>query len=178
MESALKSFEQISRWRWHLTIDISCYHRFVSCLFTGVLITHCYDGALTLLVCHKEEYLACKNLNNEVLAWLCYRIEVQLMCMWCSWCHCHPIIVYWDFYRRFNRSSTAVSSVHLSTCMLVCFQSVLNRLTFRVPLVMKSPDFWRLKNQAQKVLKLDIRPENVLKKRWYSIIKVLKNQSC
>jgi len=28
----------------------------------------------------------------EVLAWLSVWSEVQMICIWSSWCHCHPII--------------------------------------------------------------------------------------
>jgi len=33
-----------------------------------------------------------KNLSDEVLAWLSVWSEVQMICIWCSWSHCHPII--------------------------------------------------------------------------------------
>jgi len=49
-------------------------------------------SALTLLVGHQEEQLACKKWSDEVLAWLFVRSEVQMICMWFSWYHCHPII--------------------------------------------------------------------------------------
>jgi len=48
--------------------------------------------ALTLLIRRQEEHLFCKNLSDEVLAWLSVRSEVQTICIWSSWCHCHPII--------------------------------------------------------------------------------------
>jgi len=28
----------------------------------------------------------------EVVVWLSVWSEVQMMCIWSSWCHCHPII--------------------------------------------------------------------------------------
>jgi len=34
----------------------------------------------------------CKKLSHEVLAWLSVCSEVQMICIWSSWCHCHPII--------------------------------------------------------------------------------------
>jgi len=45
-----------------------------------------------LLVGHQEEYPACKKLSDEVLLWLPVSVwsEVQIVCMWFSWCHCHP----------------------------------------------------------------------------------------
>jgi len=49
-------------------------------------------SALTLLVGHQEEHLACKKLSDEVLARLSVWSEVQMSCMWSSQCQCHPII--------------------------------------------------------------------------------------
>ena len=43
-------------------------------------------SALTLL----EEHLACKKLSDEVLVWLSVWSEVQIVCIWSSWCHCFP----------------------------------------------------------------------------------------
>ena len=37
-------------------------------------------------------WLARKNLSDEVLAWLSVWSEVQMICIWSGWCHCHPII--------------------------------------------------------------------------------------
>jgi len=34
----------------------------------------------------------CKKMSDEVLAWLSVWSEVQMICIWSSWCHCHPII--------------------------------------------------------------------------------------
>jgi len=31
-------------------------------------------------------------LSGEVLAWLSVWSKVQIICIWSSWCHCHPII--------------------------------------------------------------------------------------
>jgi len=46
---------------------------------------------LTLLLAgRQEEHPACKELSDEVLAWLSVCSEVQMICIWCSWCHCHP----------------------------------------------------------------------------------------
>ena len=35
---------------------------------------------------------SCKKLSSELLAWLSVWMEVQMVCMWSSWCHCHPVI--------------------------------------------------------------------------------------
>ena len=31
-----------------------------------------------------------KKLSDEVLVWLSVWSEVQIVCIWSSWCHCHP----------------------------------------------------------------------------------------
>jgi len=33
----------------------------------------------------------CHALSDGVLAWLSLWSEVQIICMWSSWCHCHLI---------------------------------------------------------------------------------------
>jgi len=48
--------------------------------------------ALTLLVGWQEGQPACKKLSGEILAWLPVWSEVQIICIWSSWCHYHPII--------------------------------------------------------------------------------------
>jgi len=45
---------------------------------------HCWLGV-------RKSIRPVKNCD-EVLAWLCVWSEVQMICIWSSWCHCHPII--------------------------------------------------------------------------------------
>ena len=47
---------------------------------------------LTLLVGRQEEHPACKKLSGKVLAWLSVWSGVEMICIWSSWYHCHPII--------------------------------------------------------------------------------------
>ena len=49
-------------------------------------------SALMLLVGHEEGYPAYKNFSDVVLAWLSVWSEVQMICIWSSWCHCHLVI--------------------------------------------------------------------------------------
>ena len=49
-------------------------------------------SAFTLLIGRHEEHPDCKNLSDEVLAWLPVWSQMQVICIWSSWCHCHPII--------------------------------------------------------------------------------------
>jgi len=51
-------------------------------------------SALSLLVGRQEGHPACKKLSGEVLAWLSVWSNVQMICIWSSWCHCHHIISY------------------------------------------------------------------------------------
>jgi len=39
-----------------------------------------------------EEHPACKKLSDEVLAWLSVWSKLQMVCIWSSWCHFHPVI--------------------------------------------------------------------------------------
>jgi len=41
-------------------------------------------SALTLLVGHQEEHLACKKLSDEMLTWLYVWCEVHMICVWFS----------------------------------------------------------------------------------------------
>jgi len=47
------------------------------------------------------------KLSGEVLAWLSVWSELQMICIWSSWCHCHPII---------SCSSSSSSSSSCSSC--------------------------------------------------------------
>jgi len=38
----------------------------------------------------QEEHPACKKLSDGVLAWLSVWTVAQMICIWSSWCHCHP----------------------------------------------------------------------------------------
>jgi len=38
----------------------------------------------------QEEHPACKKMGGEVLVWLSVWSEVQIVCIWSRWCHCHP----------------------------------------------------------------------------------------
>jgi len=49
----------------------------------------CAFSALTLLVGHQEEHPT-KKMSDEVLLWLPVWSEVQIVCIWSSWCHCIP----------------------------------------------------------------------------------------
>jgi len=53
-------------------------------------------SALTLLLGHQEEHPAYKKLSDEVLVWLSVCSQMQIVCIWSSWCHCtskpHPLL--------------------------------------------------------------------------------------
>jgi len=53
----------------------------------------CYSfSALMLLVGVGKSNRPVKKLSDEVLAWLSAWSEVQMTCIWSSWCQCQPII--------------------------------------------------------------------------------------
>jgi len=61
------------------------FNALISCLF---IFAFC---ALTLLIEQQEGHPACKTeWWGTVLAWLSVWNEVQMICIWSSWCHCHP----------------------------------------------------------------------------------------
>ena len=49
-------------------------------------------SVLALLAGRQEEHPVGKTLNDKVLAWLSVWSEVQMICIWFNWCHCHPFI--------------------------------------------------------------------------------------
>jgi len=65
-------------------------------------------SGFTLLTGRKEEHAARKKLSDEVLVWLSVWSEVQMVCTWSSWCHCHPVIS--CFIQIQNASSFLVPS--------------------------------------------------------------------
>jgi len=48
--------------------------------------------ALIIVKFGMEEWILGLLFRDEVLAWLSVLSEVQMICIWSSWCHCHPII--------------------------------------------------------------------------------------
>jgi len=70
----------------------------VSLILLGSYLFPCHRvqtftfSVLTLLVGHHEECPACRKLSDEVLTWLSVWSEWQILCMWFSWWHCHPIV--------------------------------------------------------------------------------------
>jgi len=44
------------------------------------------------MVGRQEGHPACKKLSGEVLERVSVLSEMQMICIWSSWCHCHPII--------------------------------------------------------------------------------------
>ena len=58
---------------------------FYSVVFLPLVLWCCWLGGRTGI-------WPVKNVSGEVLAWLSVWSEVGMICMWFSWCHCHPII--------------------------------------------------------------------------------------
>ena len=55
------------------------------------VLWHCWLGV-------RKSIRPVKILSDEVLAWLFLWSMVQMICIWSSWCHCHPII-FWAMYK-------------------------------------------------------------------------------
>jgi len=49
------------------------------------VLWHCWLGI-------KKSIRHVKKLSNEILAWLSVWTDVQMICIWSSWCQCHLII--------------------------------------------------------------------------------------
>ena len=84
----------LMKWWLHFTgkVWVSAW---AECQISRLQAIQCQESipcALTLLVGWQEGHPARKNLSDEVLAWLSVWSEVQMICKWSSWCHCHPII--------------------------------------------------------------------------------------
>ena len=62
----------------------------ISLIIIIIVITVIAFSALMQLVGHQEEHPACKKLSDGVLVWLSVWSEVHIVCIWSSWCHCHP----------------------------------------------------------------------------------------
>ena len=65
--------------------------QFLVCSNTFFILFYAF-GALTLLAWHQEEHPVCKNWVMR--CWCSYLSglwsEVQIVCIWSSWCHCIP----------------------------------------------------------------------------------------
>jgi len=95
-------------------------------------------SASTLSVKHQEEHLPCKKLNDYVLAWLSVWREVQMICIWSNWCHCHPIICCfikiqndWTFLVHAYPGCPGQKEKAVKRCLLVC-------PSFTTPLILYS----------------------------------------
>jgi len=87
-------------------------------------------SALTLLVGRQEEHPAHKKLSDGILAWLSVWSVMQMICIWFSWCHCHPIISCFTkiqnglpFWCRLTQ--VVLEKRPLNVCMYVCLYVIL-----------------------------------------------------
>jgi len=79
------------------------------CLYLLLILILDNFSALTLLVGQQEGHLACKKSSDEVLVWLSVWSEVQMICIWSSWWHCHCIIS--CFIKIYNGSAFSGASL-------------------------------------------------------------------
>jgi len=78
-------WHQLSRNWYH--ICFLCYSRWFVVNMNDFCL-QCFDAVGWVAGRH----MAFKNLSGEVLAWLSVWSEVRMICIWSSWCHCHPIV--------------------------------------------------------------------------------------
>ena len=114
------------------------YLRFLDTLFLkfvldSMLLYMYAFSALTLLIGRQEEHPACKKLNDGVLAWLSVRSVVQMICIWSSGCHCHPIISCFSkiqnglpFWYRLTQDVLEKRPLNVCVCMRCCICVFLN----------------------------------------------------
>ena len=71
-----------------------CHHCTAHRVMDIAYLSGCLSAfsASTPVVGHQEEHLACRKLSDEVMAWLSLWNKMQMICVWSSWCHCHPTI--------------------------------------------------------------------------------------
>ena len=82
-------------------------NQFVTCLFIVMYRSSCFSFQSLLMAVPsvllssvlrrcwlgvRKSIWPLKKLSVDVLAWLSVWSEVQMICIWSSWCHCHPII--------------------------------------------------------------------------------------
>ena len=72
--------------QWFTVLHVSCSILIFRPLDIVLsVLWHCWFGDM-------KRIWPVKNLSAEVLAWLSVWSEVQMTCIWSSWCHCHPVI--------------------------------------------------------------------------------------
>jgi len=67
---------------WCIPVFRACaVDSFFVLFLLSILLTYCAFSSLTLLARRQEEHPACKELSDEVLAWLSVWSEVQTICI-------------------------------------------------------------------------------------------------
>ena len=72
-------------WRGSLFEYFCCFLDSVNVIPVPSVLWHCWLGI-------RKTAQTVKKLSDEVLAWLSVWSEMQMICIWSSWCHCRPII--------------------------------------------------------------------------------------
>ena len=66
---------------WSITLKFLC----LSWSTFRLVLWHCWLGV-------RKSIRPVKTLSDQLLAWLSVWGEVQMICIWSSWCHCDPVI--------------------------------------------------------------------------------------
>jgi len=132
------TFNTVALWQQSLLLNKTC-HLFQTASIKSARLTAAAAAsagafsALTLLVGRQEELLDRKKLSDGVLAWLHVWLHVwsvvQMICIWSSWCHFHPIISCFSkiqnglpFWCRLTQ--VVLEKRPLNVCMYVCMYTV------------------------------------------------------
>jgi len=101
-------------------------------------------SALTLLIGHLKSVWSVKKLSGEELAWLSVWSEMQMICIWSSWCYCHPIsscfikiligLTFLVLDYPGCPGKEAVKHGCLYVCLSVCLSEILQQQPFYGPL--------------------------------------------
>jgi len=82
----IRSYVQMYAWKVYKNSNNTAYK------LSYTLFKQLVFSSLTPLAVRHVQHPACNKLSDELLAWLSVCSEVQIICVWSSWCHCHPII--------------------------------------------------------------------------------------
>jgi len=71
-------------WALHLTHRAITLPELHTCVHFILQVLYCKLASSVLTVGHQEEHPACKEMSDEVLAWLSACSDMQIISIWCS----------------------------------------------------------------------------------------------
>jgi len=78
-----------------LSAVVNIFANSAFCPYAGLLSGVVYKYLCCLCFCRHcwfgiRKSIRLVKLSDEVLVWLCVWSELHIVCIWSSWCHCHP----------------------------------------------------------------------------------------